>query len=76
MSRRIQFGGFVFYEVEFLAEQGIRTIILRVTRFTYKHHNCYGPATSKWRITRQDKFIDPSTGVDLLKSYSLDYLLL
>jgi hypothetical protein len=24
----------------------------------------------------QDKFIDPSTGVDLLKSYSLDYFLL
>jgi hypothetical protein len=30
----------------------------------------------KWRIIRQDKFIDPSTGVGLLKSCSPDYLLL
>jgi hypothetical protein len=37
---------------------------------------CYGSATNKWRITRQDKFIDPSTGVGLLKSYSPDYLFL
>jgi hypothetical protein len=39
---------------------------------------CYGPATNKWRITRQDKtsFIDPSTGVGLLKGCSPDYLLL
>jgi hypothetical protein len=34
---------------------------------------CYGPATNKWRIT---SFIDPSTGVDLLKTCSSDYFLL
>ncbi len=49
MSRRIQFGVFVFDELEFLAEQGIGTIILRVIRFTYKHHNYIGidPTTTK-----------------------------
>ncbi len=49
MSTRIQFGVFVFDEVEFSIEQGIRTIILRVTRFTYKHHNYIGfdPTTTE-----------------------------
>jgi hypothetical protein len=38
--------------------------------------DCYGPATNKRRITRQTSFIDPSTGVDLLKSCSPYYLIL
>jgi hypothetical protein len=39
MNKRIQFGVSVFYELEFRIEQGVGTIILKVTRFTYKHHN-------------------------------------
>jgi ABC-type Mn2+/Zn2+ transport system permease subunit len=49
MSRRIQFGVFVFGKMEFLVEQGIGTIILRVIGFTYKHHNYvrFDPTTTK-----------------------------
>jgi hypothetical protein len=52
-------------------------VIKKVTNnYVYSHANVMDRLQTSGELQDKTSFIDPSTGVDLLKSYSPDYLLL